>query len=54
MTSQFWITFFLGASVILCTGASMAYLLNNRPGMALAFFSYALANIGIIWDSYPK
>ena len=22
----------------------------NRPGMALAFFGYVLANVGILWD----
>jgi len=23
----------------------------NRPGMALAFFGYVLANAGLIWDA---
>lgn len=22
----------------------------NRPGMALAFFGYVLANVGMLWD----
>ena len=26
-------------------------LILNRPGMALAFFGYVLANAGLIWDA---
>lgn len=27
-----------------------AYLMRDRPGMALCFFGYVLGNIGLIWD----
>lgn len=29
--------------------AALEYLMNGEKGMALAFASYALANVGFIW-----
>jgi hypothetical protein len=34
--------------------ATGAYWFAHRPGMALAFFGYAIANIGFIWDALAK
>jgi hypothetical protein len=41
----------LGAVAIIYTAAIFGYSLSHRPGMALAFVGYVLANIGLIWDA---
>ena len=35
-------------------GASLAYYYSARPGMALAFVGYVVANLGLIWDAAQK
>jgi len=30
---------------------AIRYLRHDDPGMALAFFAYALANVGFIWTA---
>lgn len=39
----------LAVASLLYIMVSWRYLGNGDPGMALAFFAYALANIGFIW-----
>jgi hypothetical protein len=36
-------------STMLYTAQGIIFLKNNNPGMGLAFFGYAFANIGLIW-----
>ena len=38
-------------SVMYVAQAGLYQLVVNRPGMALCFLGYALANIGLIWDA---
>ena len=40
----------LGLLVYVFQVVSYQFFLN-RPGMALAFFGYVLANAGLIWDA---
>ena len=57
MTPAHWIAVLFGLGGILYVGASVAYYLSARPGMAIAFIGYAAANIGLVWDifhSAPK
>lgn len=35
---------------MLYTGISVSLLVDGRHGLALMFFCYALANIGVIWS----
>jgi len=32
---------------------AIRYMNANDPGMALAFFAYAVANVGFIWAARP-
>ena len=41
----------LGAASLLYLSVAYRYLGADNPGMALAFFAYALANIGFIWSA---
>lgn len=54
MNPAYWLYAFLGLSSLLCLGASISYFFVHRPGMALAFMCYAVANAGMIWDAYCK
>ena len=38
------------AAVLYAVQAVGYQLVLNRPGMALAFLGYVLANVGILWD----
>lgn len=40
----------LGAIVYVFQVIGYQFVLN-RPGMALAFFGYVVANIGLLWDA---
>ena len=42
---------FLGALLYLGQVWGYTFILK-RPGLALTFFSYALANVGLIWDAF--
>lgn len=44
---SWWMIAFVGV-VYLITCLMLAK--EGRPGMALAFFGYALANVGLVWD----
>ena len=42
----------LALGLVVYIGQVLGYqLILNRPGMALAFFGYVLANAGLIWDA---
>lgn len=54
MSNTFWIAvgpMILGTVLYVLQTIGFAAILQ-RPGMALAFFGYALANVGIIWDAH--
>jgi hypothetical protein len=40
-----------GMTMILYFLTSLAFAAKREPGWALAYFSYALANVGLIWAS---
>lgn len=45
----------IGVVTLIYVAVAIALLLRDgRPGMALAFAGYALANIGLIWDLWRK
>ena len=57
MTFAHWIAVIFGIGGVLYCGAALAYYVGARPGMALAFIGYAVANIGLVYDifhSAPK
>jgi len=39
---------------VLYAGAVGGYLTVKRPGMALCFVGYVIANIGLIWDALSQ
>ena len=50
--SNIWIVVgALGLAGVLYMVCSAGWLLEKRPGMALAFAGYVIANIGLIWDA---
>ena len=36
---------------VVYSGAALAYHYSMRPGMAVAFVGYVIANAGLIWDA---
>lgn len=57
MTFAHWIALLFGIGFLLYVGAAAAYYVGARPGMAVAFLGYAVANMGLIYDifhSAPK
>jgi hypothetical protein len=51
VTPAAWLVL-LPAVPLVCYGAAtVAYTLASRPGMALAFAGYVIANAGLIWDA---
>ena len=53
MTNQMLIAVLpLTLGLIVYIGQVLGYqFILNRPGMALTFFGYVLANAGLIWDA---
>ena len=51
MTAAHWVVAMLVTVSALYTGAAVAYFLNGKPGMAVAFIGYVLANAGLIYDA---
>jgi hypothetical protein len=41
------------ANILYATLAGGYFVIQHRPGMALAFAGYVIANIGLIWDAIP-
>jgi len=57
MTSVYWVAAMLALVSLIYGGAALAYYFSLRPGMAVAFMGYVIANAGLIWDvfhSAPK
>ena len=51
MTPVLWVVGMLGVVSMIYLLASGGYLSLGRPGMALAFVGYVVANLGLIWDA---
>jgi uncharacterized membrane protein YecN with MAPEG domain len=57
MTPTHWVALMLVVVSVVYGAAAVAYQLGARPGMALTFVGYIIANVGLIWDvfhSAPK
>ena len=57
MTPVYWVAAMLVLVSLIYGGAALAYYFSLRPGMAVAFVGYVIANAGLIWDvfhSAPK
>ena len=51
MSPSYWVALMLVTVSLIYGGAAIGYLYGARPGMALAFVGYVVANIGLIWDA---
>lgn len=51
MKWQIWLPLAL-ASVLYVAQATAYFVVAERPGLALCFLGYTLANIGLIYDAY--
>jgi hypothetical protein len=51
MTPALWVCALLVTVSVLYGSAAAAYWFGARPGMALAFVGYVVANLGLIWDA---
>ena len=57
MTPAEWVALMLVTVSLIYGGAAIGYWFGARPGMALAFIGYIVANAGLVWDvfhSVPK
>ena len=54
MTPASWVVLMLVAVSIIYTATAGAYYFSARPGMALAFIGYVIANVGFILDAMQK
>ena len=54
MTPVLWAVLLLGVTAILYAGTTFAYYFTGRPGMAVTFIGYVIANIGLIWDLFQQ
>lgn len=57
MTFAHWIAILFSIGGVLYLAAAGAYYIGARPGMAVAFAGYAVANLGMVYDvfnSAPK
>ncbi len=54
MTPTHWVIAMLVTVSLIYGGASAAYYFAVRPGMALAFVGYVVANAGLIWDAIQQ
>lgn len=51
MTPALWVAAQLVVVSVIYMGTAIAYGVDGRPGLSLAFVGYVLANVGFIWDS---
>lgn len=51
MNSERWTVLLLVIPALCYAGAAVAYNFSSRPGMAVAFVGYVIANAGLIWDA---
>ena len=54
MTPAQWVVIMLIAVSVIYGAAAVAYSLGARPGMALTFAGYVVANIGLIVDAISQ
>ena len=54
MTPSTWVVAMLLAVSLIYGATALAYSLGSRPGMALAFVGYVIANAGLIWDAISQ
>ena len=54
MSPALWVVAMLVTVSTIYLGAAAAYQFADRPGMALAFVGYVIANIGLILDAMQK
>ena len=41
----------IGIVTVIYLGVVVTEFIGGRPGMALCFFGYAIANLGLIWQT---
>jgi hypothetical protein len=41
----------IGIVTLIYVGVAVSFVLEGKPGMALTFLGYSVANVGIIWAS---
>jgi hypothetical protein len=41
----------IGIVTVIYVGVAVSFVLEGKPGMALTFLGYSVANVGIIWAS---
>lgn len=51
MNPALWVVLMLAIVSVVYGVTASAYQFGGRPGMALAFSGYVIANIGLIWDA---
>lgn len=51
MTPAHWVVLMLVTVTLIYGAAAAAYYFGARPGMALTFVGYVVANAGLIWDA---
>ena len=51
MTPTEWVVLMLVTVSVIYGVTSVAYYFALRPGMALVFAGYVIANVGLIWDA---
>lgn len=52
MNFALWIAISTGVGTLLYLVTAGGYYMGARPGMAVTFVGYAIANLGLIWDIY--
>lgn len=51
MTPAQWVVVMLVSVSVIYGVTAVAYQFSARPGMAITFAGYLIANIGLIWDA---
>lgn len=52
MTPAQWVVLSLGFTALVYIVTAVAYHFGARPGMALTFAGYTVANIGLMYDMF--
>lgn len=51
MTPAQWVSIALFTTAVIYAVTATAYQIGARPGMALTFAGYTVAQLGLIWDA---
>ena len=54
MTAVEWLVAMLSLVALIYGATAVAYQFALRPGMAVAFVGYMIANVGLIWDALQQ